>query len=27
VRTLVHAMQPHGLQDPLVDSLWARLRD
>jgi len=25
VRTLVHAMQPHGIQDPLVDTLWARL--
>jgi cation transport regulator ChaC len=26
VRTLVHAMEPHGIHDPLVDSLWARLR-
>lgn len=26
VRTLVHAMEPHGLRDPLVDALWARLR-
>jgi len=26
VRTLVHAMEPHGLHDPLVDALWARLR-
>jgi len=26
VRTLVHAMQPHGLHDPLVDALWARLQ-
>lgn len=26
VRTLVHAMEPHGLQDPLVDTLWQRLR-
>jgi cation transport protein ChaC len=25
VRTLVHAMQPHGIHDPLVDALWARL--
>jgi cation transport protein ChaC len=25
VRTLVHAMQPHGIKDPLVDALWARL--
>ena len=26
VRTLVHAMEPHGVQDPLVDALWERLR-
>jgi cation transport protein ChaC len=26
VRALVHAMEPHGLRDPLVDALWARLR-
>jgi glutathione-specific gamma-glutamylcyclotransferase len=26
VRTLVHAMEPHGINDPLVDSLWERLR-
>ena len=26
VRTLVHAMEPHGIHDPLVDALWARLR-
>jgi cation transport protein ChaC len=26
VRTLVHAMQPHGIHDPLVDALWERLR-
>jgi cation transport regulator ChaC len=26
VRTLVHAMEPHGIGDPLVDALWARLR-
>ena len=26
VRTVVHAMEPHGLQDPLVDTLWDRLR-
>jgi glutathione-specific gamma-glutamylcyclotransferase len=26
VRTLVHAMEPHGIRDPLVDALWARLR-
>ncbi|HVO09190.1 MAG TPA: gamma-glutamylcyclotransferase [Vicinamibacteria bacterium] len=26
VRSLVHAMQPHGLHDPLVDALWTRLR-
>ncbi len=26
VRTLVHAMEPHGISDPLVDALWARLR-
>ena len=26
VRTVVHAMEPHGLQDPLVDTLWKRLR-
>jgi cation transport protein ChaC len=26
VRTLVHALDLHGLRDPLVDSLWERLR-
>ena len=26
VRTLVHAMEPHGIDDPLVDALWRRLR-
>jgi cation transport protein ChaC len=26
VRTLVHALEIHGLRDPLVDALWARLR-
>jgi cation transport protein ChaC len=26
VRTLVHAMERHGLSDPLVDALWSRLR-
>ena len=26
VRTLVHAMQPHGVHDPLVDALWTRLQ-
>jgi cation transport protein ChaC len=26
VRTLVHALELHGLSDPLVDALWARLR-
>jgi cation transport regulator ChaC len=26
VRTLVHAMELHGIHDPLVDALWARLR-
>jgi cation transport protein ChaC len=26
VRTLVHALDLHGLRDPLVDGLWARLR-
>lgn len=26
VRTLVHAMDPHGIDDPLVDALWTRLR-
>ena len=26
VRSVVHAMEPHGLQDPLVDALWNRLR-
>jgi glutathione-specific gamma-glutamylcyclotransferase len=26
VRTVVHAMEPHGIGDPLVDALWARLR-
>lgn len=27
VRTLVHSLELHGLNDPLVDALWARLRD
>jgi cation transport protein ChaC len=27
VRTLVHAMEPHGLHDPLVETLWKRLQD
>ena len=26
VRTVVHAMEPHGIQDSLVDTLWKRLR-
>lgn len=26
VRTLVHALELHGLNDPLVEALWARLR-
>jgi cation transport protein ChaC len=26
VRTVVHALELHGLRDPLVDSLWERLR-
>jgi cation transport protein ChaC len=26
VRTLVHAMEPHGIHDPLVEALWKRLR-
>jgi len=26
VRTLVHAMEPHGLHDPLVETLWKRLQ-
>ena len=26
VRTLVHAMELHGIHDPLVDTLWERLR-
>jgi cation transport protein ChaC len=26
VRTLVHALELHGLRDPLVDSLWERLK-
>ena len=26
VRTLVHAMEPHGIQDPLVETLWKRLQ-
>ncbi len=26
VRTLVHAMELHGIRDPLVDALWSRLR-
>ena len=26
VRTLVHAMELHGIRDPLVETLWERLR-
>lgn len=26
VRTLVHAMEPHGIHDPLVEALWKRLQ-
>jgi cation transport regulator ChaC len=26
VRTLVHAMEPHGIRDPLVEALWKRLQ-
>jgi cation transport protein ChaC len=26
VRTLVHAMELHGIRDPLIDTLWERLR-
>lgn len=26
VRTLVHAMTLHGIRDPLIDTLWERLR-
>ena len=26
VRTVVHAMELHGIRDPLVSALWARLR-
>ena len=26
VRGLVHAMELHGIRDPLVDTLWERLR-
>ncbi len=26
VRTVIHAMERHGIQDPLVDELWKRLR-
>jgi cation transport regulator ChaC len=26
VRTLVHAMELHGIRDPLVEALWDRLR-
>ena len=26
VRTLVHAMDLHGIRDPLVDAIWSRLR-
>ena len=26
VRTVVHAMELHGIHDPLVATLWARLR-
>jgi cation transport protein ChaC len=25
VRTLVHAMEPHGISEPLVETLWKRL--
>ena len=25
-RTLVHAMEPHGIRDPLVETLWKRLQ-
>jgi cation transport protein ChaC len=27
VRTVVHAMERHGIHDPLIATLWARLRD
>jgi glutathione-specific gamma-glutamylcyclotransferase len=27
VRTLVHAMDQHGVHDPLVETLWKRLQD
>lgn len=27
VRTLVHAMELHGIRDPLIETLWARLRE
>jgi cation transport protein ChaC len=27
VRGLVHAMQLHGIEDPLVETLWKRLQD
>jgi cation transport protein ChaC len=26
IRTMIHAMELHGLRDPLVESLWERLR-
>jgi cation transport protein ChaC len=26
VRTLVHAMEPHGVRDPLIETLWKRLQ-
>ena len=26
VRTMVHAMELHGIQDPVIDELWERLR-
>lgn len=26
VRTLVHAMEPHGIRDPLLETLWRRLQ-
>jgi cation transport regulator ChaC len=26
VRTIVHAMERHGIRDPLVETLWERLR-
>jgi cation transport regulator ChaC len=26
VRTMVHAMELHGIQDAMIDQLWERLR-